>query len=168
MTPADPDGLAFLPPRDPPTGQRYRLSLAKVREELERYLPSAQAEAANRLATFVKDGAPENRVESARAELVYLEHDRGPGYQVELLKQLGQRDVDAVITAQQTPLERVREIGAALATRIKSQQPVLVQRAVRALEQAAHASENPLADKKMGQPAPATPATPAQDKNRSR
>ena len=134
MAPAEPEGTAFLPPRDPPTGQRYRLSLNKVGHELSRYLPSARAEAAGRIDKFVKEGAPESRVTHARAELAYLEHSRGPAYQAQLLKQLGQRDVDAVITAQQTPLERVREIGAALGTRIKSQQPALVQRAIRALE----------------------------------
>ena len=42
--------------------------------------------------------------------------------------------MDAVITAQQTPLERVREIGAALAARINSQSPAQVQRAMRAIE----------------------------------
>lgn len=135
MTPADPNGLAFLPLRDPPIGQRYRLSLNKVEQELERYLPSARVEAAGRIDTFVKDGASESQITHARAELAYLDHSRGPAYQAKLLKQLGQRDVDAVITAQQTPLERVREIGAALGTRLKSQQPALVQRTIRALEQ---------------------------------
>ncbi len=45
------------------------------------------------------------------------------------------RQVDAVISAEQTPLERVREIGAALGVQINAQQPVQLQRAVRALEQ---------------------------------
>jgi cell filamentation protein len=134
MTPADPEGLAFLPSRDPPIAQRYRLSLNKVEQELERYLPSARVEAAGRIDKFVTDGAPESQITHAMAELAYLDHSRGPAYQAQLLKQLGQRDVDAVITAQQTPLERVREIGAALGTRLKSQQPALVQRAIRALE----------------------------------
>jgi len=44
------------------------------------------------------------------------------------------RQVDAVITAKQTPLERVREIGAALGIQINSHQPAQLQRAVRALE----------------------------------
>src|SRR3546814_7414231 len=43
-------------------------------------------------------------------------------------------DLDAVVTAQQTPLERVREIGAALGVQINGQQSAQLQRAVRALE----------------------------------
>ena len=44
------------------------------------------------------------------------------------------RQVDAVVTAKQTPLERVREIGAALGVQINGQQSAQLQRAVRALE----------------------------------
>jgi cell filamentation protein len=55
-------------------------------------------------------------------------------YQSHLLTYLGVRQVDAVITPQQTPLERVREIGAALGVQINSQQPAQLQRAVRSLE----------------------------------
>jgi cell filamentation protein len=129
-----PGGMAFLPPRDPPTGQRYRLSLEKVRGELERYLPAARTEAAERLQRLVKDAAPDSQVAAARTELAYMRHAKGPVYQSHLLTYLGQRDVDAVISAQQTPLQRVREIGAALATRINGQQPAHIQRAVRSLE----------------------------------
>lgn len=127
-------GIAFLPARDPPTGQRYRLSLAKLRDELDRYLPAARNEAGDRLQILVRDNAPEGRVTAARLELAYVRHAKGPVYQTQLLSQLGQREVDAVITAQQTPLERVREIGAALAARINTQQPAQILRAVRALE----------------------------------
>jgi cell filamentation protein len=129
-----PGGMAFLPPRDPPTGQRYRLSLTKVRDELDRNLPAARTEAAERLKTLVADNAPPNRIDAARIELAYVRHAKGPVYQSHLLTHLGLREVDAVITAQQTPLERVREIGAALAARINSQQLAQVQRAVRSLE----------------------------------
>ena len=129
-----PAGMAFLPPRDPPTGQRYRLSLGKVRGELDRYLPAARTEAADRLKALLANNAPAQRIDAARIELAYVRHARGPVYQSHLLAHLGQREVDAVITAQQTPLERVREIGAALAVRINSQLPAQVQRAARALE----------------------------------
>ncbi|MFC4594569.1 Fic/DOC family protein [Sphingobium tyrosinilyticum] len=129
-----PGGIAFLPPRDPPTGQRYRLSLAKVRDELSRYLPAARSEAADRWQKLVRDGEADGRIAAARIELAYVRHAKGPVYQTQLLSQLGQKDVDAVITAQQTPLERVREIGAALAARINTQQPAQILRAVRSLE----------------------------------
>jgi cell filamentation protein len=126
--------MAFLPARDPPTGQRYRLSLSKVREELDRYLPAARTEAAERLQKLVNDGAPDNRIVAARMELAYVRHAKGPVYQSHLLTYLGQREIEAVISAEQTPLERVREIGAALAARINTQQPAAIQRAVRSLE----------------------------------
>ena len=176
MAPAEPEGIVFLPPRDPPTGQRYRLSLNKVGQELNRYLPSARVEAAGRIDKFLQEGAPESRVTHARAELAYLEHSRGPTYQAQLLKQLGQRDVDAVISALQTPLERVREIGAALGSRIKSQQPALIQRAIRALEPAMAEISGPdtsLQNGKGKERGPISsraskPAPPRRDKGRAR
>lgn len=129
-----PGGIAFLPPRDPPTEQRYRLSLAKALDELERYLPAARIEAAERLQKLVKDAAPAAQIAAARTEQAYMRHAKGPVYQSHLLIYLGQRDVDAVISDKQTALQRVREIGAALASRINAQQPAQVQRAVRSLE----------------------------------
>ena len=42
--------------------------------------------------------------------------------------------MEAVISPKQTPLERVREIGAALAIEINMQPPAQLQRAIRALE----------------------------------
>lgn len=127
-------GIALLPQRAPPTGQRYRVTLNKVREELERYLPAARQQAGERLRALVgQDAAPE-RVAAARTELAYVRHAKGPVYQSHLLTYLGVRQVDAVISAEQTPLERVREIGAALGVQINAQQSVQLQRAVRALE----------------------------------
>ena len=35
-----PAGIALLPQRAPPEGQRYRVTLTKAREELDRYLPA--------------------------------------------------------------------------------------------------------------------------------
>lgn len=127
-------GIAMLPDRNPPEGQRYRVPLAKAREDLERYLPVARQQAADRLRTLVKDGAPSTAIANARTELAYVRHTKGPIYQSHLLNNLGIRQVDAVITKEQTPLERVREIGAALGVQIRQQQPTQLQRAVRALE----------------------------------
>lgn len=129
-----PGGIALLPSRDPPAGQRYRMTLGKIREELDRYLPPARQEAIERLRGLVKDAAPSADIAAARTELAYVRHAKGPVYQSHLLTYLGQREVEAVITPKQTPLERVREIGAAMAVKINSQQPAQVQRAIRALE----------------------------------
>ncbi|WP_010337668.1 Fic/DOC family protein [Sphingobium yanoikuyae] len=127
-------GIALLPQRAPPTGQRYRVTLNKVRDELERYLPSARQQAGERLRALVADDAPSAQIANARTELAYVRHAKGPVYQSHLLTYLGVRQVDAVITAEQTPLERVREIGAALGVQINTQQSVQLQKAVRALE----------------------------------
>jgi cell filamentation protein len=129
-----PAGIAMLPQRAPPEGQRYRVTLAKAREELERYLPAARQQAADRLRGMIKEGAPSAAIANARTELAYVRHAKGPVYQTHLLTYLGVRQVDAVVGPQQTPLERVREIGAALGVQINAQQPTHVQRAVRALE----------------------------------
>lgn len=129
-----PAGIALLPQRAPPEGQRYRVTLAKAREELERYLPAARQQAADRLRSLVKEGASSATIVNARTELAYVRHAKGPIYQSHLLTYLGVRQVDAVITPQQTPLERVREIGSALGVQINSQQPAQLQRAIRSLE----------------------------------
>jgi len=83
---------------------------------------------------MIKEGAPSATIANARTELAYVRHAKGPVYQTHLLTYLGIRQVDAVVSAQQTPLERVREIGAALGVQINAQKPTHVQRAVRALE----------------------------------
>ncbi|NII60051.1 Fic/DOC family protein [Sphingomonas aerolata] len=129
-----PAGIAMLPTRAPPTEQRYRVTLGKAREELERYLPAARQQAADRLHALVREEAPSAAIARARTELAYVRHPKGPVYQSHLLTYLGIRQVDAVIGAKQTPLERVREIGAALGVQINAQQPSQLQRAVRALE----------------------------------
>ena len=129
-----PGGLAFLPPRDPPAGQRYRMTLNKVREELEKHMPVARAEAADRVSKLTKAGASAEEITKARTELAYVRHAKGPVYQSHLLSYVGSREIEAVITPKQTPLERVREIGSALAVQINMQQGAQLQRAIRALE----------------------------------
>lgn len=143
-----PGGIALLPPRDPPAGQRYRMTLAKAREELDRYLPPARQEAIERLRGLVMSAAPSGAIAAARTELAYVRHAKGPMYQSHLLTYLGQREIEAVISPKQTPLERVREIGAAMAVKINSQQPSQVQRAIRALERPILApGQSPLQDR---------------------
>lgn len=129
-----PAGIAMLPQRAPPEGQRYRVTLSKVREELERYLPAARQQAADRLRGMIKEGAPSASIANARTELAYVRHAKGPVYQSHLLTYLGVRQIDAVIDQKQTPLERVREIGAALGVQINTQQAAHLNRAVRSLE----------------------------------
>ncbi|WP_232834252.1 hypothetical protein [Sphingomonas sp. FARSPH] len=110
------------------------MTLTKVREELEKHLPVARAEAADRVSKLTKAGASAEEIGKARTELAYVRHAKGPVYQSHLLSYVGSREVEAVITPKQTPLERVREIGAALAVQINMQQGAQLQRAIRALE----------------------------------
>lgn len=129
-----PGGIALLPPRDPPAGQRYRVTLNKVREELDKHLPVARVEAADRLNKLMKGGGSVDELARARTELAYVRHAKGPVYQSHLLTYVGARGVEAVISPKQTPLERVRELGAALAIEINMQPTAQLQRAIRALE----------------------------------
>ncbi|WP_058753264.1 hypothetical protein [Sphingomonas sanguinis] len=129
-----PARIAMLPDRDPPEGQRYRLPLVKVREELEPYLPAARQQAADRIRALAKEGAPSAAIANARTELAYVRHTKGPIYQAHLLNNLGIRQIDAVVTKEQAPLERVRKIGAALGVQIRQQQSAQLQRALRAME----------------------------------
>jgi cell filamentation protein len=91
---------------------------------MERYLPTARQQVGERLRKLVGEDAAPNRISAARTELAYVRHAKGPIYQSHLLTYLGVRQVDAVISAEQTPLERVREIGAALGVQINAQQSV--------------------------------------------
>lgn len=129
-----PAGVAQLPTRSPPDGMRYRISLAKARDELDRHLPVARQQATDRVMTLTRDSAPAKRIEDARTELAYLRHAKGPVYQSHLLNYLGVRQIEAVFHKEQTPLERVREVGAAIGVQINSQNQAQLQRAVRSLE----------------------------------
>src|SRR3546814_15991956 len=60
-----PAGIAMLPNRAPPEGQRYRVTLAKAREELERYLPAARQQAAERLRELIGESAPSTAIANA-------------------------------------------------------------------------------------------------------
>ncbi|TCP65462.1 hypothetical protein C8J43_11112 [Sphingomonas sp. PP-CE-1G-424] len=80
-----PAGIAMLPTRAPPTEQRYRVTLNKAREELERYLPAARQQAADRLHALVREEAPSAAIAHARTELAYVRHPKGPVYQSNLL-----------------------------------------------------------------------------------
>src|SRR3546814_16177223 len=70
-----PAGIALLPQRAPPEGQRYRVTLGKAREELERYLPAASQQAAYRLRSLIREGAFSPVIASARTALAYVSSD---------------------------------------------------------------------------------------------
>src|SRR3546814_2199299 len=90
-----PAGIALLPQRAPPEGQRYRVTLGKAREELERYLPAARQQAADRLRSLIRKGASPPVIAGAATEPAYVLHAKGPNYQSHLLTYLGVRQVAA-------------------------------------------------------------------------
>src|SRR3546814_4177476 len=92
-----PAGIALLPQRAPPEGQRYRVTLGKAREELERSLPAARHQAADRLRSLIREGASSPVIAGARTALAYVRHAKGPIYQSHLLPYPGVRPVDAVV-----------------------------------------------------------------------
>lgn len=135
----DADKLAPAPARDATAEPRSVLSVAKVREELDRYLPNARLEAAGQLRAAAKAGAPAGEIDAARGQLAYVDHPKGPAYQARMLTELGTRSVEAVITRDQTPLARVRELGAAISEQIGKQDPGKAQRAMQVLDRPAPA-----------------------------
>jgi cell filamentation protein len=128
-------GIALLPPRDPPTGQRYQVSTMRSREELSKYLSAARVEAANRLAGLERQKAPATMIDAAKQELAFVRHEKGPIYQSLLLEAAGHRTVEAAINGNQTPLERVREISAATSVALNRLPVQAVERAARTLAQ---------------------------------
>lgn len=129
-----PAGIALLPVREPPTEQRYRLTLTRAQEELVKHLPDARREAAQRLRGAVENNLSSDKIVAARTELAYVRHAKGPIYQAQLLRYLGTNGIDAVVSPKQTALDRVREIGAAISVQINMSQNTSLQRAVRNLE----------------------------------
>lgn len=128
------DELATLRVTDQPDGPRSVLSPAKVQQELAKYLPTARLEAIAALRDAAKAGAEPSAIEAARSDLNYLDHPKGPAYQARLVDQLGTRAVQAVITRNQTPLERVRELGAAIGAEIAQRDPAQVAKAMTAID----------------------------------
>lgn len=161
---ADSDKLATLRVTEQPAGPRSVLSPAKVQEELDKYLPTARLEAVAVLRSAAKAGAPASEIEAARSDLNYLNHAKGPAYQARLVEQLGSRDVQAVITRNQTPLERVRELGAAIGAEIKQRDPAQAAKAMAAIDLNQLAPARPA----MAPQKQSDPQQPSQERGRSR
>jgi cell filamentation protein len=107
-------GLPTLPPRDPPSGHRYLRSMAQTHKELSQHLSPARIQAAERLAALRAANAPDAELEAAYHELAFMRHARGPMFMAALLVELGHGKIRPVLFDAQSPLERVREIAAAM------------------------------------------------------
>lgn len=127
--------LATAPDIERASGPRSVMSPAKAQEELAKYLPTARLEAVAALRAVAKDGADPIKVAEARKDLDYVTHARGPEYQARLIEQMGVRDIKAVISKDQTPLQRVKELGAAIGAEISQRSPEQVGRVMQSLDQ---------------------------------
>jgi cell filamentation protein len=107
-------GLPSLPPRDPPTGRHYLMSLARIEKDITRLLTPARQQAAERLAALRAANASEAEMADAYHELAFLRHPRGPMFQAALLVELGHGKVRTMLGDAHGPLERLREIAAAI------------------------------------------------------
>lgn len=161
----DTDKLPPPLPREQGGGPRTTMSVAKATSELERYMPAARQEAAERLRGLAKADAPAARLDAARAELAYVSHPKGPAYQARLLGELGGRDVAAVITCEQTPLARVRELGAAIGDQLAKQETARIERAMQALDRPGSTLKYETA---RGGPVPPGPAARTREAGRPR
>lgn len=159
----DSDKLPSSPSRDPAAGPRTTMSVARATTEVERYLPNARVEAAERLRSLAKADAPIAQLDAARADLAYVSHPKGPAYQGKLLGQLGARDVQAVITREQTPLARVRELGGAIGDQLAKQQPDRIQRTMQILDAPAKSTAQ-----EITRTGPAQAGPPIETKSRAR
>ena len=126
-------GLPVLPNRFAPLGKRRLFSLAMARRELASHLPGALMQAVDRIKALIAEAAPQNYIDDARQELAFLRHSRGPLFQLGILTQTGAGKLQPLIMPNQTSLERVREIGAAIAIAVNQIPLRDIQRAIRSL-----------------------------------
>lgn len=131
----DQQELAKLRETERPKDRMTILSPNKAHLILDDILPIARLEAAQALRVAAKAGAPASELDRARSDLAYVNHPKGPAYQAALVKELGTRDLQAVINGKQTPLDRTRELGAAIGSELKKYQPAQIEKAMVAIEQ---------------------------------
>jgi cell filamentation protein len=108
-------GMPLPPLRDPPIGKHYVTSLHKVRTLLSQHLQTAKSLAAARLNDLLQSAVPETERDFARQEQGFLHHPKGPLFQLDILEAIGVQKVRALLHPEQSPLEIVRELSAAIA-----------------------------------------------------
>ncbi len=126
-------GLPVLPARFPPLGKRRLFSLAMARRELAQHVPAAREEAVARIKGLIANGATQHEIDDARQLLSFLRHSRGPMFQLRILEETGAGKLQPLIRPDQSSLERVREIAAAIATAINQIPLREIERAIASL-----------------------------------
>jgi cell filamentation protein len=124
-------GLPLLPRRFTAAGKRRLFTLPRARTALITHLPAAREEAMEQLQALIAHSASARQIDDARQEVTFLRHARGPKFQLAVLMDIGYGKIEPVIVPNQTSLERVREISAAIAVAINQQPRMAILRAIR-------------------------------------
>ena len=121
-------GLPQLPDRDASLGRdallarRYQRPIARAKREVEDYLPEAQDQAMAAVIKLTNDAASSrSQLTPALQVLAYLRHPNGPIFQAAMLDAINFGAITPAISAEDSALERVREIGTAISVGIAQQ-----------------------------------------------
>ncbi|EPR12264.1 cell filamentation protein Fic [Sphingobium lactosutens DS20] len=134
-----PAGIAMPPAMDSlmPAGERRAMSIEQAKEQINRYLPTAQAVAArqyeqlNRLAAT--SGDMRQLAERSAQELAFFRDPKGPLHHVQIIEQRRYHQIEVNWAEGMDPLQRVRAISAGAASFLDKMSPRDVQAADRAL-----------------------------------
>ncbi len=115
-------GLPQLPDRVASQGRRYLRTIGHAKREVEDYLPEAQDQAMAAVIKLTNDAAAScSQLTPALQVLAYLRHSNGPIFQVAMLDAINFGAITPAISAEDSALERVREIGTAISVGIAQQ-----------------------------------------------
>jgi fido (protein-threonine AMPylation protein) len=116
-------GLPVLPTRDAPRHRRYLRTMARAKRTLELNLTMAKQQATEAYQQLLDNDAAPQHVAIARSELAFLRSEQGPLFQADLLEACGYAQITPALNPDQSPLDIVREIAAAIMVGL-NQQPV--------------------------------------------
>lgn len=131
-------GLPVLPARDAPQQRRYLRTMSRARRALEANLGLAKDEALIVLERLKAADATSEAIADARHELAFLRSDQGPLFQAALLEACGYAQITPALRPEQSPLEIVREIAAAVIVGLNQQPPAMLERLAREVEVPTH------------------------------
>ena len=121
-------GLPQLPDRDVSPdrrawlGRRYQRPIVRAKREVEDYLPEAQGQAMAAVVKLTNDAAaPRSLLTPALQVLAYLRHPNGPIFQAAMLDAINFGAITPDLSAEDSALERVREIATAISVAIAQQ-----------------------------------------------
>ena len=123
-------GLAIPPMRDPPTGKHYLTVISKIGALLDENFGLAKREAFDHIARLERETDNEAALSFARHELGFMNHAKGPLFQLEILCKIGIPKIRVLINPAHSALETVRELSAAIVIALHSQPQPLIEQLV--------------------------------------